>query len=140
MKVSKVLKRLSARDFHLILNDELCYGNMMLHCVVTTKALSALQYHTYIFRSSSTFLPYHSVPGHFHNKRTRARVSIVSLCCTFETPRTVKMTIDLYYSLRSPPSRSVLLVAKALGVEFNLKQLSGTEYKTPEFLKVGTVH
>jgi glutathione S-transferase len=50
------------------------------------------------------------------------------------------MTIDLYYSLCSPPCRSVLLVAKALGVELNLKPLKEKENTTPEFLKVITVH
>jgi len=48
------------------------------------------------------------------------------------------MPIDLYYLLASPPCRSVMLVAKALKVELNLKvtELSKGENKTPEFLKV----
>lgn len=49
-----------------------------------------------------------------------------------------KMPIDLYYLLASPPCRSVMLVAKALKIELNLKvtELSKGENKTPEFLKV----
>jgi hypothetical protein len=48
------------------------------------------------------------------------------------------MPIDLYYFLASPPCRSVMLVAKALNVELNLKvtDLSKGDNKTPEFLKV----
>jgi glutathione S-transferase len=48
------------------------------------------------------------------------------------------MPIDLYYSLPSPPCRSVLLLAKALKLELNLKvtELSKGENRTPEFLKV----
>jgi hypothetical protein len=49
-----------------------------------------------------------------------------------------RMPIDLYYVLASPPCRSVLLLAKALKIELNLKvtDLSKGENKTPEFLKV----
>jgi len=48
------------------------------------------------------------------------------------------MPIDLYYFLASPPCRSVILVAKALKIELNLKviELSKGDNKTPEFLKV----
>jgi hypothetical protein len=48
------------------------------------------------------------------------------------------MPIDLYYVLPSPPCRSVLLLAKALKIELNLKvtDLSKGENTTPEFLKV----
>ena len=48
------------------------------------------------------------------------------------------MPIDLYYFLASPPSRSVMLVAKALKIELNLTviELSKGDNKTPEFLKV----
>jgi glutathione S-transferase len=51
------------------------------------------------------------------------------------------MTIDFYYALLSLPCRSVLLVAKALGVELNLKKVSlkDDEHKRPEFLKVRNV-
>ena len=49
-----------------------------------------------------------------------------------------KMPIDFYYFLASPPCRSVILVAKALKIELNLKviELSKGDNKTPEFLKV----
>jgi glutathione S-transferase len=48
------------------------------------------------------------------------------------------MPIDIYYTLASPPCRTVLLVAKALKIELNLKvtDLSKGEHRTPEFLKV----
>jgi glutathione S-transferase len=48
------------------------------------------------------------------------------------------MTIDFYYILASPPCRSVLLLAKALKIDLNLKEidLRKGENKTPEFLKV----
>jgi glutathione S-transferase len=48
------------------------------------------------------------------------------------------MPIDLYYLLPSHPCRSVLLLAKALKLELNLKvtELSKGENRTPEFLKV----
>jgi hypothetical protein len=48
------------------------------------------------------------------------------------------MPIDLYYFLASPPCRSVMLVAKALKIELNLKvtDLRKGDNKTPEFLKV----
>jgi hypothetical protein len=48
------------------------------------------------------------------------------------------MPIDFYYVLASAPCRSILLLAKALKVELNLKvtNLSKGENKTPEFLKV----
>ncbi|KAJ9600239.1 hypothetical protein L9F63_009464 [Diploptera punctata] len=52
------------------------------------------------------------------------------------------MTIDLYYSVGSPPCRSVLLLAKALGVKLNLKETSARngETKTPQFLKINPQH
>jgi glutathione S-transferase len=48
------------------------------------------------------------------------------------------MPIDLYYFLASPPCRTVMLVAKALKIELNLKviELSKGDNRTPEFLKV----
>lgn len=48
------------------------------------------------------------------------------------------MTIDFYYVNASAPCRSVLLLAKALKIELNLKvtDLSKGDNKTPEFLKV----
>ncbi|KAJ9592349.1 hypothetical protein L9F63_001118 [Diploptera punctata] len=52
------------------------------------------------------------------------------------------MPIDLYYVLGSPPCRSVMLVAKAVNVELNLKvtDLSKGENKTAEFLKKNPQH
>lgn len=46
--------------------------------------------------------------------------------------------ITLYYTILSPPSRAVLFVAKAIGIEFELKNvdLEKGEHLTPEFLKV----
>lgn len=48
------------------------------------------------------------------------------------------MPIDLYYLGGSAPCRSVLLAAKAVGVDLNLKtvDLMKGEHLTPEFLKV----
>jgi hypothetical protein len=48
--------------------------------------------------------------------------------------------IDLHYPLSNPPCRSLLLLAKSLGVELNLKPLKEEENTTPEFLKVITLH
>lgn len=44
----------------------------------------------------------------------------------------------LYYINRSPPCRTVLMAAKAIGVELELKLILTMkgENKTPEFLKV----
>ncbi len=46
--------------------------------------------------------------------------------------------ITLYYTITSPPSRGVILAGKALGIEFNLKNvdMSKGEHLTSEFLKV----
>jgi glutathione S-transferase len=48
------------------------------------------------------------------------------------------MPLDFYYTLTSPPCRSVLLLAKTLELELNLKKLDllKKEQHTPEFLKV----
>jgi hypothetical protein len=48
------------------------------------------------------------------------------------------MTIDLYYLPGSAPCRSVLLAARAVGVDLNLKLTNLMEgaHMTPEFLKV----
>lgn len=48
------------------------------------------------------------------------------------------MPIDLYYLPGSSPCRGVLLAAKALGLELNLKltDLMKGEHLTPEFIKV----
>jgi hypothetical protein len=52
------------------------------------------------------------------------------------------MPIDLYYTLHSPSCRPVLLVAKAVGVELNLVELSVKDnaHRADEFLKVSTVN
>jgi glutathione S-transferase len=46
--------------------------------------------------------------------------------------------MDFYYNICSSPCRGVLLTAKALGVELNLKELNlmAGEHMTPEFIKV----
>lgn len=46
--------------------------------------------------------------------------------------------MDFYYLPGSAPCRSVMLTAKAVGVELNLKQLNlqAGEHLTPEFIKV----
>nr|AAX33729.1 Per a 5 allergen [Periplaneta americana] len=52
------------------------------------------------------------------------------------------MTIDFYYLPGSAPCRSVLLAAKAIGVDLNLKvtNLMAGEHLTPEFLKMNPQH
>lgn len=52
------------------------------------------------------------------------------------------MTIDLYYVPGSSPCRSVQMVAKAVGVELNLKltNLMAGEQLKPEFLKMNPQH
>lgn len=49
------------------------------------------------------------------------------------------MGLDFYYTPGSSPCRSVLLAAKAVGVELNLKlvDLKSGEHLKPEFIKVG---
>jgi glutathione S-transferase len=48
------------------------------------------------------------------------------------------MPMDFYYLPPSPPCRAVLLLAKRLGIEFNLKTINilAGEQLTPEFIKV----
>lgn len=48
--------------------------------------------------------------------------------------------ITLYYTVLSPPSRAVLLVAKALGIELSLKvvDMQKGEHLSPEFVKVNS--
>lgn len=50
--------------------------------------------------------------------------------------------MDLYYHPRSPPCRSVLMTARALGVEVNIKHLDpkAGEHMNPKFLKVNPQH
>ncbi|KAK1125624.1 Glutathione S-transferase 1, isoform D [Melipona quadrifasciata] len=52
------------------------------------------------------------------------------------------MPIDLYYFVCSPPCRSVLLLAKAIGVHLNLKTISPLkgEHMKPEFVKLNPQH
>nr|WCC58228.1 glutathione S-transferase [Pharsalia antennata] len=52
------------------------------------------------------------------------------------------MSIDLYYTPGSGPCRAVLLTAKAVGVELNLKStdLFKGEQLTPEFIKINPQH
>lgn len=47
-------------------------------------------------------------------------------------------TIDLYYFNPSPPCRSVMMMARAVGVNLNLKTINilAGENLTPEYLKV----
>ncbi|XP_057656002.1 glutathione S-transferase 1-like [Diorhabda carinulata] len=52
------------------------------------------------------------------------------------------MAPTLYYILASPPVRSVLLCAKAIGVELNLKEVDvlNGEHLSPEYLKINPQH
>lgn len=52
------------------------------------------------------------------------------------------MPIDLYYMSMSAPCRAVLLTAKMVGVEINLKtiNLMQGEHMKPEFLKINPQH
>lgn len=51
------------------------------------------------------------------------------------------MGLDFYYTPGSAPCRSVLLAAKAVGIELNLKPLDlmKGEHLKPEFVKVSRV-
>ncbi|XP_063242968.1 glutathione S-transferase 1-1-like [Bacillus rossius redtenbacheri] len=57
-------------------------------------------------------------------------------------PSVAIMTIDLHYILASGPCRSVMLTAKAIGVELNLKpcDLFSGEHLKPEFIKMNPQH
>nr|WEU54063.1 glutathione s-transferase delta-2 [Protohermes costalis] len=50
--------------------------------------------------------------------------------------------IDIYYFPPSPPCRSVLMVGKALGIKFNLKNLNVLEgeHMSPDFVKINPQH
>jgi glutathione S-transferase len=52
------------------------------------------------------------------------------------------MPIDLYYMSMSAPCRAVLLTAKMVGIEINLKtiNLMQGEHMQPEFLKINPQH
>uniref|UniRef100_A0A1I8PIY9 Uncharacterized protein n=1 Tax=Stomoxys calcitrans TaxID=35570 RepID=A0A1I8PIY9_STOCA len=50
--------------------------------------------------------------------------------------------MDLYVNLTSPPSHAVVMTAKALGIELNIKVLDlyAGEHMTPEYLKYNPQH
>ncbi|KAH1028276.1 hypothetical protein HUJ05_001648 [Dendroctonus ponderosae] len=50
--------------------------------------------------------------------------------------------IDIYYYSPSPPSRAVLMLMKALGLEHNIKITNVVigESKKPEFIKMNPLH
>jgi len=52
------------------------------------------------------------------------------------------MTIDIYLMRLSPPCRAVLMVAKHLNIDLNLKpiNLRNGEHLTPEYLKINPSH
>ncbi|XP_076758401.1 glutathione S-transferase D5-like [Xylocopa sonorina] len=52
------------------------------------------------------------------------------------------MPIDFYYFINSPPCRSVMLLAKAIGVHLNLKTINPLKKDTqnPEFVKMNPQH
>ncbi|XP_063242982.1 glutathione S-transferase 1-1-like [Bacillus rossius redtenbacheri] len=52
------------------------------------------------------------------------------------------MSLDFYYVPLSPPCRSVLLAARAVGAKLNLKlvDLAGGENLTPQYLKMNPQH
>ncbi|KAJ9592352.1 hypothetical protein L9F63_001121 [Diploptera punctata] len=52
------------------------------------------------------------------------------------------MTIDLYYVILSAPCRSVMLTAKALGVELNLKEINffTNEQNKLDMIKINPQH
>ncbi|KAG5334349.1 GSTD1 transferase, partial [Acromyrmex charruanus] len=52
------------------------------------------------------------------------------------------MPIDCYYFPISPPSRTIILLAKALGIHFNLKIVNVPmgEHLKPEFLQINPQH
>ncbi|CAB3364247.1 Hypothetical predicted protein [Cloeon dipterum] len=60
------------------------------------------------------------------------------ICCSAEP----NMPIDFYYIPGSAPCRAVLLAAKAVGVELNLKltDLMAGEHLKPEFIKLNPQH
>lgn len=63
--------------------------------------------------------------------------------CEFVSPFSkIKLpnNIALYYTTMSPQSQAIMLVAKVLGIELQLKfvDMEKGEHLTPEFLKVQT--
>ncbi|KAF4522945.1 hypothetical protein B566_EDAN012640 [Ephemera danica] len=62
--------------------------------------------------------------------------------CSYIFISNSKMPVDLYYIPGSAPCRSVMLAARALGVELNLKMtnLMAGEHLKPEFLKLNPQH
>ncbi|CAG0896565.1 unnamed protein product [Darwinula stevensoni] len=75
---------------------------------------------------------------------TLADYAFVAVAVSFEAfvPNGLQMPIDLYCVLGSPPSRSVLLLGKALGLEFNLIETSPITgaTRTPEYHKMNPLH
>ncbi|CAG2114719.1 unnamed protein product, partial [Medioppia subpectinata] len=53
-----------------------------------------------------------------------------------------KMTIDLYFLSLSPPCRAVLMTAKHLNIDVNIKNVdfSKSEHMSPEYLKLNPTH
>uniref|UniRef100_A0A2S2QC86 Glutathione S-transferase 1 n=1 Tax=Sipha flava TaxID=143950 RepID=A0A2S2QC86_9HEMI len=54
----------------------------------------------------------------------------------------IRMPVDFYYTPGSPPCRAVMLCAKALGLEMNMKllDLHHGEHLKPEFVKINPQH
>ena len=52
------------------------------------------------------------------------------------------MGLDYYYNLASAPCRGPMMVAKALGIELNLKKINllQGEQMTPQFLAINPEH
>lgn len=60
------------------------------------------------------------------------------VCRDISSGNNIRMAIDFYYFPLSPPCRSLMVLAKAIGVHFNLivvNVLAG-EHMKPDFLKV----
>ncbi|KAL3277731.1 hypothetical protein HHI36_013072 [Cryptolaemus montrouzieri] len=76
-----------------------------------------------------------------YNENTLVSASLIHLQKLFHLIFR-KMTIDFYYIPASAPCRTVLLTAKALGVELNLKltDLMKGEHLTPEFIEINPQH
>lgn len=94
------------------------------------------------FSSTQDLLP---IASCFRNKSLEmcdyyysARKYIGLTCVSINT----KLITNVYFGTDSPPCRSTLMLAKALGVELNLKTLNfqNKEHLTPEFLKLNPCH
>uniref|UniRef100_A0A1B6LFM5 Uncharacterized protein n=1 Tax=Graphocephala atropunctata TaxID=36148 RepID=A0A1B6LFM5_9HEMI len=80
-----------------------------------------------------------------HHQSLRYHRQLYSYTCTslaHNYTQLAAMGIDVYYAPPSPPSRVVLLTAKALGVEVNphIVDLMKGEHMTPEYLKMNPQH